>query len=208
MSEADREPGRGLRADAADNERAVLDAAAVLLAHDPQAGTDEIAAAAGVSRATVYRRFPNRGQLLTALRFRAAAESRAALAAIDPTAGPAANALDRVLTALAELALRYQALFLDGLTGDHPTDEYGAIRTELTDLVARGQREGALVSEPPASWVVSVISAHLAALARASRRGLLETSDPFAGFRTTLLHGISAPPPGDWPPSHLSPTDT
>lgn len=193
VGEAGRESGRGLRADAAGNERAVLDAAAALLAQDPDVGTEEIAAAAGVSRATVYRRFPTRAELLTGLRLRAAVESHAALTAAGPAVGPADRALDRVLTALAEIALRYQALFLDGLTGDHPAAEYTAIRTELTDLVTRGQREGAVASEPPAGWIVSVISAHLGALARASRRGLLDPSDPLAAFRATLLHGIAAP---------------
>lgn len=42
--------------------------------------------------------------------------------------------------------LRYQALFLDGLTGGRPTQEYTAIRAELTALLARGQEEG---SSPP-----------------------------------------------------------
>jgi len=61
-------PCRGLRADAARNRALILETAAQLFAEAGiDAGYDEIARRAGVGVGTVYRRFPERAELLRAL---------------------------------------------------------------------------------------------------------------------------------------------
>ncbi|MEH3053409.1 MAG: TetR/AcrR family transcriptional regulator [Patulibacter minatonensis] len=62
-------PGSGGpgRADARRNRDRILDAAVDVLAADPRAGLPEVAQAAGVSRATVYRHFPDIATLRAAL---------------------------------------------------------------------------------------------------------------------------------------------
>jgi len=58
------------RADALRNRERILDAAGRMLARYPSATMADIAAAAGVSRSTLHRRFQNRDQLVAALRQR------------------------------------------------------------------------------------------------------------------------------------------
>lgn len=64
-------PGRRMRADAAQSVERLLEATTKVLKTHPDAKIDAIAAEAGVSRATLYRHFATRGDLLAAARQRA-----------------------------------------------------------------------------------------------------------------------------------------
>lgn len=84
-------PDPTLRADARRNRARILAAAAeVFDEHGPSASTEEIARRAGVAVGTVFRHFPTKGDLLTAimkdLRSRLAARAEALAAEGDPTA--------------------------------------------------------------------------------------------------------------------------
>ncbi|MER7669631.1 TetR family transcriptional regulator [Kitasatospora sp. NPDC096128] len=190
MDPADTSRPRALRADAADNQRAILAAAARLWAEDPDAPVNAVADAAGVSRITVYRRFPTREALVDALREQAAHESADAIAGVDPLHSPPLQALERIVAALAEIAHRYQALYLPGITST-PAAADRDIRASLTDLVTRAQSAGEVRADIPAGWVVTVISAHLAAAARAHHRGGTEPAETGRLLTATLLHGIA-----------------
>jgi serine phosphatase RsbU (regulator of sigma subunit) len=58
------------RADALRNDERILDAAKRLLEHSPSASLADIVSAAGVSRSSFYRRFPNRDALIATLNAR------------------------------------------------------------------------------------------------------------------------------------------
>ncbi|MCD0486066.1 TetR/AcrR family transcriptional regulator [Streptacidiphilus sp. ASG 303] len=206
MDHADTSRPRPLRADAADNQRAILNAAARLWAEDPDAPVAAVADAAGVSRVTVYRRFPTREGLLDALREQAARESADAIAGIDPLHGPPLQALERIVGALAEIAHRYQVVYLPGITST-PAASDRDIRAGLTELVTRAQTVGEVRTDIPAGWVVTVISAHLAAAARAQHRGDTEPAATGGLLTATLLHGIAAgsdSPPRPRPADHAT----
>jgi AcrR family transcriptional regulator len=57
----------GLRSDAALNVRRILDAGREVLQENPQASAEDVARAAGLGVATLYRRFPTREDLLRAV---------------------------------------------------------------------------------------------------------------------------------------------
>ena len=86
-----------LRADAARNRSTILAAALDVLTRRPDAGLAEVARASGLTRTTVYAHFRNREELLEEMLGSAVADTVAAIDAGDPTAGPADEALRRVL---------------------------------------------------------------------------------------------------------------
>ena len=103
------------RRDAARNRAALLEAAERLMAlHGAQAVTmDAVAAAAGVGKGTVFRRFGSRQGLLVAVLDRSEAEWQASVMSGPPPLGPGADPWDRLLAfgrSRLETALRHSDL--------------------------------------------------------------------------------------------------
>ena len=94
--------GRPERADAARNRRAILAATEELLAtHRPQdISMEQVAAAAGVGKGTVFHRFGNRAGLMYALMVERAQALEGAVTAGPPPLGPGAQDRDRLLAFL------------------------------------------------------------------------------------------------------------
>ena len=90
---------------------AILDAAADLLAEggEPPSMSD-VAAAAGISRATLYRYFPTREQLLQALAAAAVDATATRLAEADLDAVPVPEGIARVARVVAAAGSKYAAL--------------------------------------------------------------------------------------------------
>jgi AcrR family transcriptional regulator len=94
--------GQPERADAARNRRAILAATERLLAsHRPQdISMEQVAAAAGVGKGTVFHRFGNRNGLMYALMVQRAQALEEAVTAGPPPLGPGAPDRDRLLAFL------------------------------------------------------------------------------------------------------------
>lgn len=141
---------------------------------------EDVAAEAGISRATLFRRFPSRGALVAALSRDAAALFVSAVDRARPEEGPAPEAMRRVLGELAGLAPRCGLLVLQPLPDLVEAELLGQIaeaERRLEALVRRGQDEGAFRGDLPAGWVVLVATWLLVGAADGLRLGRLAPRD-------------------------------
>ena len=125
---------------------AILEGAAQLLAVDGQASMNDVAAAAGVARATVYRYFPNRQSLLDELA-RAAlsdADARLVSARIDEVAPE--EGIARAVRALVDVGDPFVLLAREPVQSDPDRFERSVIQP-LRGLFERGQAAGDLRSD-------------------------------------------------------------
>lgn len=128
-----------LRADAARNRALLLDAASRLLAHCGAANLtmESVAAAAGVGKGTVFRRFKDRTGLLIALLDHREAQLQAAFLSGPPPMGPDAPAAER-LHAFGPALMRHERdhheLILASRTDPLRTYEVPAQRLRLSHV--------------------------------------------------------------------------
>src|SRR4051812_31759506 len=170
-------PVEYMRADAARNVHRIVAVAARLLGEDPSAGMADVAAAADVSRATVYRHFPTREALIAAIQEQAFEASEQALEACRLDEGSAVEALRRLCEAWLEVAERYAFAQLanQATHSSSPGREHRkrVLGEPLIALIARGQAAGEFSSAVAPEWAVRCFGALLLAGARAVADGSL-----------------------------------
>ena len=153
------------RADAERNVLRIQEAAIRLWADEPGAGVADVAAAAGVGRATLYRHFPTRDSLLEAIRHQGLADGEAAVEACRIDEGSATDALSRLLAAWLELGDRYRVV-VSNPSQAHNLEARAReeeLAGALTQLIKRGQAEGSFSRDVPSSWGVAAVGALLVA---------------------------------------------
>jgi AcrR family transcriptional regulator len=150
---------RRRRADAQRSIASILDAAVELLGERPDASMAELAAAAGVTRQTVYAHFESREALLAAVAERALGQAVAAIDAAEPQRGTAPEALER-LTSAWWATVAQHARVLQALAGGVPDaaathDFHGPILERLIDLARRGQRANEFDRDVSPEWLAA-----------------------------------------------------
>ncbi len=189
-------PGRRRRADAERSRAAVLDAAAEVLGQRPDASMDAIAAAAGVTRQTVYAHYPSREALLAAVVDRISAEALAAVDAVALDEGPAVDALLRLVEASWQTFERYPLLLriapgdLDPST-DH--ERHQPVTDRLLRLIRRGQRAGEIDRGLRPHWLVTAVIALGHAAGEEVRTGRMSARAATAALRVSLVRLLGAP---------------
>jgi AcrR family transcriptional regulator len=151
---------------------AILDGAARLIAVEGErASMNDVAAAAGVARATVYRYFPNRETLLDELARTAVGEVEARLASANVDTVPPQEGIVRAVRALVEGGDLFVILARERLRSN-PERFERAVAQPLRRLIERGQAGAELRDD--------ITSARLAASLIGLVVGLL-TSTPSLG---------------------------
>ncbi|MBF9069737.1 TetR/AcrR family transcriptional regulator [Streptacidiphilus fuscans] len=169
----------------------VLIAAVALLSRQPNAAMDEIARAAGISRATLHRLFPGRDALIREIGAYALVRMDAALdeAAIDE--GDPVEAFRRLATALIPVA--QLTAFLSGesrlFDDTEITDAWDRMDARVAALFLRGQQSGAFRVELPAAWLSEAFFDLLAGIGWAVEDGRLAPRDSIRALTELFLGG-------------------
>ncbi|MEY9848151.1 TetR/AcrR family transcriptional repressor of mexCD-oprJ operon [Streptacidiphilus sp. BW17] len=169
----------------------VLLAAVALLSRQPSAAMDEIARAAGISRATLHRLFPGRDALIREIGAYALVRMDAALdeAAIDE--GDPVEAVRRLTTALIPVA--QLTAFLSGesrlFDDTEITDAWDRMDARVAALFLRGQQSGAFRVELPAAWLSEAFFDLLAGIGWAVEDGRLAPRDSVRALTELFLGG-------------------
>jgi TetR/AcrR family transcriptional repressor of mexCD-oprJ operon len=167
----------------------IIQTSARVLARRPGASVADVAAAAGVSRATIYRHFRTREALVRALADSVTTEAMRRLDDANLDNVPVEEGVGRAARALTALGDGYlAALHEPAILGA----KAGAIREPLRALVRRGQAEGRLRTDVPLDCLLESLLALTGACLRAGRHLGQGTEDVSATIVRLFLEGAAA----------------
>lgn len=171
----------------------VLRAAAALLTRKSTATMDEVARAAGISRATLNRHFPGRDALIRSLEALGIAECEAALAAAHLDEGAAAGAVRRLVREIEPSAGLLAFLYTENqlFEGDGMNQGWERIDTRLTALFRRGQEDGEFRLDLSPAWLTEALYGLLASGAWAVSEGRVARNDITYMIVELLLGGAA-----------------
>ncbi len=133
--------------------RAILDAAVEVFGAQPSAALADVARAAGVSRSTVQRYFPERTDLLRALSAYASERVDEATARVPAAESDPLVVLTRLMQEYFELGDLLMLTFSGSLPATEPEEEDEETNHVLAEAVERGHREGTVDAELSAEWI-------------------------------------------------------
>lgn len=176
---------RAPRRDAAENREALLTAASAALAADPEASLAAIAAAAGLTRRSVYGHFAGRDELVLALVERGTARLNAVAATVEHDRAPVAIALlGSRLWGVVEHVRLLAGMALTAPYVERVAAALAPVRERLAALVARGVADGSVRDDlRPALLARLIEEAALAVLLEAGRTRLPDAE----GRRAVML---------------------
>jgi len=166
---------------------AILEAAAGALAdRGDQASMADVATAAGVARATVYRYFPSREALLEALGQFAVDEAGGRLQAARLEEVPVPEAFQRAVRVLVAVGDPFVVLARESARPDRAEFER-RVASPLRNLIERAQAAGEVRNDLPASWLMESLVGIVVSVLRAQPS--LGVEDTVAGVTSLFLEG-------------------
>jgi TetR/AcrR family transcriptional regulator, mexCD-oprJ operon repressor len=148
----------------------------------------DLAAAAGVSRATLYRYFPDREALLDALASHALADAASRLADAGLERAPVEQAIERIVRALTAVGDRYAVLVGEQIEGD-PDEIERLVTAPMRAVLARGVDSGLLRQDLPAEVLLELFGGALIAAVKLTQRSALGLEEVSAAAASVFLDG-------------------
>lgn len=174
----------------------ILKVAAVVLAErGGSASMTDIAQAAGVARATLYRYFPNREALLYALYEAALADLTGRLADARLDAVPIEEAVARMTRATIAATCRYRALGLFDRTPAEARRVERQLAAPMRAVFERGAAGGAFRRDLPVHTLAELYFSLLEGVVSRVIRRRLGVEEASASVTTLFLSGALARPP-------------
>jgi AcrR family transcriptional regulator len=171
---------------------AILDAAAHALSeHGDSANMADVAAAAGVSRATLYRYYPDREALLRALASHALAAAAARLADAGLERAPVEEAIERIVRALTAVGDRYAVVVRQQVESD-PAEIERLVTAPIRAVFDRGIHSGLFRQDLPTEVLLALFGGALTAALNLTERGLLGLEEASAAAASVFLDGARA----------------
>jgi TetR/AcrR family transcriptional regulator, mexCD-oprJ operon repressor len=167
--------------------RAILDAAATVLAGRPAASMSEVATAAGIARGTLYRYFPSREALLRALEVAANEEAAQRLAEANLNEVSVEEALARATRALVAVGEHFFVL----LRERRPPEP--AFTGPLAGLIERGRDGGQIRSDVPVLCLVESLLVLVGACVRTGKPAGMGAEDMSSTALRLFLTGARTP---------------
>lgn len=169
---------------------AIINAAVHLLGQRPDASMDDVAAAAGVARQTIYAHFASRDALLAAVLERTTNEFTTAVDAARLEEGPAAMALSRFLDAGWRLFERFPLLAVmpdTPITPDADRALHEPVVERLERLIQRGQEAGEFDRGLSPAWLLTTTLALGHAAVRPVRDETMAEPEAAAALKLSVL---------------------
>jgi AcrR family transcriptional regulator len=184
------EPEIKRRADAERNLRRIIEAATALLAINRDASMAEIAEASGLVRATLYRHFPTRDDLLREIYSAALEDALEAIVAVDPDRGRVTDSIARVVEALLVVGDRYRILSEERRGYPELREQEESVGVPLIALVERGRQNGEVRDDLPLRWQVAALGSLINEALRAVGREDIERAEAGALVTRTFLESM------------------
>ncbi|GAA2712614.1 MULTISPECIES: helix-turn-helix domain-containing protein [Streptomyces] len=168
----------------------VLKEAAALLSRKGTASMDEIAKAAGISRATLHRHFAGRDALVRALEQLGIEQFEAALERARLEEGDAAEALRRLVVCAEPVAGLLSFLYTENQLFELDVNEgWNRLDARVQALFLRGQEEGAFRVDLSPAWLTDALYGLIASGAWAVHDGRVAAKDLTRVICELLLGG-------------------
>ncbi|MFG2891569.1 TetR/AcrR family transcriptional regulator [Streptomyces sp. NPDC048248] len=170
----------------------VLRKAAALLARRATTSMDDIARAAGISRATLHRHFAGRDALIRALEELGIAQFAQAMDAAGLDDGNASDALRRLITEAEPVAAVLAFLFTENqlFEGAEVNAGWARLDARITALFRRGQEEGDFRIDLSSAWLTEALYGLIGAGSWAVQEGRVARNDLNHSIAELLLGGI------------------